>query len=79
MQKLQEMLENNLNDSFTKDELKKIIMPEAEKLSSRGLMLWPMRAALSGLKASPGPFEIAEILGKQKTLARIKKAIEILG
>jgi len=41
-------------------------------------MLWPMRAALSGKKASPGPFEIAEVLGKKTTIKRIEKAIEIL-
>jgi nondiscriminating glutamyl-tRNA synthetase len=40
-----------------------------------GDYLWPMRVALSGQKASPGPFEIAEILGKNKTLDRLKTAI----
>jgi len=41
-----------------------------------GDFLWPMRVALSGEKASPGPFEIAIILGKEKTLDRIKKAVD---
>jgi len=40
----------------------------------RGYLLWPLRVALSGKKASAGPFEIAEILGKKKTLARIEQA-----
>lgn len=43
-----------------------------------GDMLWPMRVALSGRKASPGPFEIAIVLGKEKTIGRLKKAIELL-
>jgi len=42
-----------------------------------GEMLWPMRAALSGRTSSPGPFEIAEILSKEKTLERISRAIKM--
>jgi hypothetical protein len=34
--------------------------------------------ALSGKEASAGPFEIADILGKEKTLKRIKEAKEII-
>jgi len=42
---------------------------------NRGFLLWPLRVALSGKKASPSPFEIADILGKEKTLKRVKEAI----
>ncbi len=49
-------------------------MPEAEKAGDRGKILWPMRAALTGKENSAGPFEIAEVLGKEKTLKRIKEA-----
>ncbi|MFH1968134.1 MAG: glutamate--tRNA ligase, partial [bacterium] len=45
-------------------------------LQNRGFLLWPLRVALSGKKASPSPFEIADILGKEKTLKRIKEAIK---
>jgi len=41
-------------------------------------LLWPLRVALTGKKTSAGPFEIAEILGKEKTLKRIKEAINII-
>ena len=41
-------------------------------------MLWPMRVALTGRKASPGNFEVAEALGKTESLIRIKTAIELL-
>lgn len=41
-----------------------------------GEILWPLRVALSGREASPPPFEIAAILGKDKTLKRIRYAIE---
>lgn len=43
-----------------------------------GDVLWPMRVSLSGREHSPGPFEIAEVLGKQRTLERIDKAIMLL-
>ncbi|MDA3839654.1 MAG: glutamate--tRNA ligase [Patescibacteria group bacterium] len=43
-----------------------------------GDYLWPMRVALSGQEKSPGPFEIAEVLGKSETLLKIQKAITIL-
>ena len=40
----------------------------------RGFLLWPLRVALTGKKASPGPFEIMEILGIEESLARIRAA-----
>ncbi len=39
-----------------------------------GHYLWPMRVALTGRQASPGPFEVAEVLGKDVALKRIKIA-----
>jgi len=55
-------------------------MPAAEKFGSgdRGKMLWPLRVALTGREKSPGPFEIAEILEKEETLARIKAAQKLV-
>ncbi len=47
-------------------------------LENKGYLLWPLRVALSGRSASAGPFEIAEILGKEKTLQRIKEALEMM-
>lgn len=48
------------------------------KTENRGKLLWPLRVALTGKGKSPGPFEIAEILGKEKTLKRIKYAKKLL-
>ena len=42
---------------------------------NKGYLLWPLRVALSGKQASASPFEIADILGKEKTLKRITEAI----
>ncbi len=44
------------------------------KDSNRGYIMWPLRVALTGQKSSAGPIEIAEILGKEKTIERIKQA-----
>ena len=43
-----------------------------------GKIAQPVRVALSGRAASPGIFEITAILGKEKTLARLRKAIEYI-
>ena len=45
---------------------------------NKGYLLWPLRVALSGKKFSPSPFEIADILGKEKTIKRIEQAIKLL-
>jgi glutamyl-tRNA synthetase len=45
---------------------------------NKGFLLWPLRVALSGKQSSPSPFEIASILGKEKTLKRIGDAIKTL-
>ncbi|HSR88955.1 MAG TPA: glutamate--tRNA ligase [Candidatus Udaeobacter sp.] len=45
---------------------------------SRGSVLWPLRVALSGQENSPGPFEIAEVLGKEETLNRLQLAVKKL-
>jgi len=44
----------------------------------KGALLWPLRVALSGRRASSGPFEIMEILGIEESLARIRAAKEKL-
>jgi len=49
-----------------------------EKDKKLGDYLWPMRVALSGLKNSPGPFEIANVIGKQETLEKINFASSFL-
>ena len=58
---------------FDQKSLGSILTPLIKKHGS-GELLWPLRVALTGQKASAGPFEIAEILGKEKTLQRIKEA-----
>jgi len=40
-----------------------------------GEVLLPLRVMLVGGKFGPGVFDIAEILGKEETISRIKKAL----
>ena len=51
----------------------------AQKEVKNGVVLWPMRTALSGKQFTPGgAIELALILGKEESVARIKKGIEKL-
>lgn len=44
-----------------------------------GYVMWPVRTALSGKQMTPaGATEIMEVLGKEESLMRIKKGIELL-
>lgn len=42
---------------------------------ANGVVLWPLRVSLSGQQNSPGPFEIAEVLGKDESLKRLNLAL----
>lgn len=51
----------------------------AEKGCKNGYAMWPVRTAVSGKQMTPGgATEIMEILGKEESLLRIRKAIEKL-
>ena len=50
-----------------------------EKGVKNGYVMWPIRTAVSGKQMTPaGATEIMEIIGKEETLKRIKKGIELL-
>ncbi|MFH0831235.1 MAG: glutamate--tRNA ligase, partial [Parcubacteria group bacterium] len=50
----------------------------ADSGRSVGEVFWPLRVALSGLKASPGPQEILWVLGKKKSLERLEQVLKNL-
>ncbi|MFC1789744.1 glutamate--tRNA ligase [Patescibacteria group bacterium] len=76
LKKLEKIFDKIKEKEWKKENLENVLLPEAEKMGDRGELLWPMRAALTGKKASAGPFEVAEILGKEKSIKRIKNAKE---
>lgn len=43
-----------------------------------GDVMWPFRVSLAGQKNSPGPFEMAEVLRKEKVLRRVREAIKTI-
>jgi glutamyl-tRNA synthetase len=50
-----------------------------EKGCKNGYAIWPLRTAVSGKQMTPaGATEIMEIIGKEETIARVKKGIELL-
>lgn len=58
---------------FSAQAVKEAVWPYAES-EGKGVVLWPMRVALSGKERSPDPFTIAQLLGKEETLARLAAA-----
>lgn len=64
LEKLKEFLSTLDHKEFTKDNLEsKIKAWIAENKLVTGEVLWPLRVALSGMEASPGPFEIMDAFG----------------
>jgi len=63
--------------SFSKQEweeaFRKVVEEEAIKM---GQLAQPVRVALTGRTASPGLFEVMEVLGRDRTLARLRAGIE---
>lgn len=73
---IESLLKDTKEENFTSEKLEKEIFALIEKNSlDTGSVLWPMRLALSGRDKSPGPFDLADALGKEKTLKRVSRAI----
>ena len=72
-------LEKIEEKDFEKNNLEKVLRSLMEREGIKtGELLWPLRVALTGLKGSPGPFEVGEVLGKEKVLGRIRFTMELL-
>jgi glutamyl/glutaminyl-tRNA synthetase len=65
---LSEIDAKDWNRTILEERLRALVETKGYKL---GQILWPLRAALTGRPYSPGAFEVAEALGKEKTLQRI--------
>ncbi|PIV51694.1 glutamate--tRNA ligase [Candidatus Falkowbacteria bacterium CG_4_9_14_3_um_filter_36_9] len=70
---LENITDKNWNNNFIKNAIISYIEVANQPL---GEYLWPMRAALTGRKASPDPFDVAAVLGKNISIKRIKEAID---
>ncbi len=78
LEELLPMLE--AQDAFDNDSLYQLLVSYVEKKGCKnGYVMWPVRTAVSGKQMTPaGATEIMEILGKEESIARIKKGIELL-
>ncbi len=67
--------------SWTAEALQEAMLGYAtDKGLKNGQVMWPVRVALSGLPSTPGgATEIALLLGKEESLARISRGIALLG
>ncbi|MDD4661696.1 MAG: glutamate--tRNA ligase [Candidatus Pacebacteria bacterium] len=82
-EEVKESLKKALNlieniEEFNKENLQEKLTITAKESDSVGGFMWPLRVALSGQKASLGPAEIMEIIGKKESLKRIIQAINII-
>ena len=75
LERARRVLENISEKKWTKENLEKILLETAGE--NRGDLLFPLRAALTGQKKSPSPFEVAWVLGKEETIRRISSAIKL--
>lgn len=67
-------------EDYSNDALYQLLISYVEKKGCKnGYVLWPVRTAVSGKQMTPaGATEIMELLGKEESLKRIKKGIELL-
>lgn len=67
-------------DDYTNDALYATLSAYVEEKGYKnGYVMWPVRTAVSGKQMTPGgATELMEVLGKEESLARIRKGIEML-
>ena len=78
---LQELLPAlEAQEDYSNDALYNVLKSYAdEKGYKPGFVIWPVRIAVSGKQNTPaGATEIMEVIGKEETISRMKKAIEML-
>lgn len=69
-----EILNNLLSQKKDqRTDIERALLNAAAKMGDRGKLLWPLRAALSGAPASPGPFDIVELLGIPESIERLRR------
>lgn len=65
---------------FSKPEIENLFKSFVEKHGIKlGAIAQPVRVAVTGGTESPGIHEVLEVLGKEKVLARLEKAIKMIG
>ena len=67
-------------EDYSNDGLYQLLVKYVEEKGVKnGYVMWPIRTAVSGKQMTPaGATEIMEVLGKEESIKRIKKGIELL-
>ena len=67
-------------EDFSNDALYATLLKYVEEKGVKnGYVMWPIRTAVSGKQMTPGgATELMEVLGKEESIARIKKGISML-
>ena len=67
-------------DDFSVENQEKIVFAWVEGMGYKlGDVMNAFRLALVGIGKGPGMFDISAFLGKKETLARLRRAIQVLG
>ena len=77
LEKVLELVKSVDEDNWNNQTVKEAVWNYAEG-AGKGNVLWPMRYALSGRDRSPDPFTLADILGREETMARIEYTISLI-
>lgn len=75
LKKAIELLQQVTN--WSAESVKEAVFPYATLVGRAGV-LWPMRVALSGKEKSPDPFTLCGILGKEESLTRLGRALDMV-
>ena len=71
-----DLLDRIPEENWTNNSINDAMITHIKAVEAKvGDYLWPLRASLTGKKASPSPFDVAEVLGKEESLKRIKAGI----
>ena len=78
MKELVELLE--AQEDWSAEALDALVMPWIEKMEyGVGIVMNAFRICLVGAARGPHIWAITDVLGKEETLKRVRKALEILG
>ncbi len=63
----------------TKDDFENALSQTAEELKiGNGELIHPIRLAVSGMGTGPGVYDLQYIVGKEETINRINRALEVI-
>lgn len=65
-------------EDFSEESTEAIVRQKSEELGGMGSVVHPIRVAVSGITEGPGLFELLVLVGKERVVARLRKAIALI-